>query len=153
MRCGLQSRPAVQLADFRGWCPAPSPGWRCTVEWRHPAVPERWQRRHARAAALHGQSGWRCRAVRGGSGRSAPGECGFLHVDVGLQLFAVDHQLAGLTDAGGQRGLCFLKCLLGVGRIEGHQHIAFCTKSVLSAQTFVTLPDTCAIICTWFPAT
>jgi hypothetical protein len=24
---------------------------------------------------------------------------------------------------------------------------------VLSAQTFVTLPDTCAIICTWFPAT
>ena len=60
----------------------------------------------------------------------------FLHVDVGLQLFAVDHQLAGLTDAGGQRGLCFFKRLLGVGWIESHQHIAFLHKVGIVSPDF-----------------
>ena len=60
-------------------------------------------------------------ALRLGQGR-------FLHVDIGLKLFAVDHQLAGLANAGGQRRLCFFKSLLGVGRVERDQHIPFFHK-------------------------
>jgi hypothetical protein len=53
------------------------------------------------------------------------GEGGLFDVNIRLQLLAVDHLLTGLTHAGGQLRLGFLKRLLGIGLIEGDQRIAF----------------------------
>ena len=49
---------------------------------------------------------------------------GFADLDVSLQLLVVDHQLAHLTYAGGQRGLCFFESLLGIGLVQSHQNVA-----------------------------
>ena len=48
----------------------------------------------------------------------------FLDVDIRLQLFAVDHLLTRLANAGGQLGFRFFKCLLGIGLVQGDQRVA-----------------------------
>jgi hypothetical protein len=55
------------------------------------------------------------------------GEGGLFDVDIRLQLLAVDHLLTGLTHAGGQLRLGFLKRLLGIGLIEVTSGSPFCT--------------------------
>ncbi len=53
---------------------------------------------------------------------------GFLHVDIRLQLLAVNHQLVRLAHAGGQRRFGFFKRLFGVSLIERDQNIALFYK-------------------------
>ena len=53
------------------------------------------------------------------------GQGGLLQGDAGFILLTVDHQLMRLTHAGSEGRLRFFKRLLGIGLIQGDQHIAF----------------------------